>query len=124
MSFKFTITNIILENNKQYRQLSSVIIPFVNAPSQNDTPENVNTSPQPIKSIFPNAITVISNTSKETTFSSLKFKLIFWHKKRITQKAINTRLPTRDIVNITLHFFLKDVRPMQPLVMNRSIAVS
>ena len=29
-----------------------------------------------------------------------------------------------DIVNITLHFFLKDVRPMQPLVLNRSIAVS
>ena len=29
-----------------------------------------------------------------------------------------------DIVNIALHFFLKDVRPMQPLVMNRSIAVS
>ena len=32
--------------------------------------------------------------------------------------------PTGDIVNIPLHFFLKDVRPMQPPVMNRSIAVS
>ena len=29
-----------------------------------------------------------------------------------------------DIVNIALHFFLKDVRHMQPPVMNRSIAVS
>ena len=28
-----------------------------------------------------------------------------------------------DIVNIGLHFFLKDVRPMLPPVMNRSIAV-
>ena len=27
----------------------------------------------------------------------------------------------RDIVNIGLHFFLKDVRPMLPPVMNRSI---
>ena len=30
-------------------------------------------------------------------------------------------LPTSDIVNIGLHFFLKDVRPMLPPVMNRSI---
>ena len=29
--------------------------------------------------------------------------------------------PQRDIVNIGLHFFLKDVRPMLPPVMNRSI---
>ena len=29
-----------------------------------------------------------------------------------------------DIVNITLHFFLKDIRPMQPPAMNHSIAVS
>ena len=32
------------------------------------------------------------------------------------------KLPrTNDIVNIGLHFFLKDVRPMLPPVMNRSI---
>ena len=31
--------------------------------------------------------------------------------------------PEADIVNIGLHFFLKDVRPMLPPVMNRSIAV-
>ena len=30
----------------------------------------------------------------------------------------------RDIVNIGLHFFLKDVRPMLPPVMNHSIAVA
>ena len=29
-----------------------------------------------------------------------------------------------DIVNITLHFFLKDIRPMLPPAMNHSIAVS
>ena len=29
-----------------------------------------------------------------------------------------------DIVNIGLHFFLKDVRPMLPPVMNHSIAVA
>ena len=29
-----------------------------------------------------------------------------------------------DIVNITLHFFLKDVRPMQHPVMNHSTAVA
>ena len=33
-------------------------------------------------------------------------------------------LPRRiDIVNITLHFFLKDVRPMQPLVTKHNTAV-
>ena len=31
---------------------------------------------------------------------------------------------TIDIVNIGLHFFLKDVRPMLPPVMNHSIAVA
>lgn len=31
---------------------------------------------------------------------------------------------TADIVNIGLHFFLKDVRPMLPPVMNHSIAVA
>ena len=30
-------------------------------------------------------------------------------------------LNNTDIVNIGLHFFLKDVRPMLPPVMNRSI---
>ena len=29
-----------------------------------------------------------------------------------------------DVVNITLHFFLKDIRPMLPPAMNHSIAVS
>lgn len=29
-----------------------------------------------------------------------------------------------DIVNITLHFFLKDVRPMLPLVMKHSTSVA
>ena len=32
--------------------------------------------------------------------------------------------PELDIVNIGLHFFLKDVRPMLPPVMNHSIAVA
>lgn len=41
-------------------------------------------------------------------------------------EAVNTVLQyygrrIRDIVNIGLHFFLKDVRPMLPPVMNRSI---
>ena len=29
-----------------------------------------------------------------------------------------------DVVNITLHFFLKDIRPMLPPAMKHSIAVS
>lgn len=29
-----------------------------------------------------------------------------------------------DVVNITLHFFLKDIRPMLPPAMNHNIAVS
>ena len=33
-------------------------------------------------------------------------------------------LKRNDIVNIGLHFFLKDVRPMLPPVMNHSIAVA
>ena len=37
----------------------------------------------------------------------------------------NVRRSLRDdIVNIGLHFFLKDVRPMLPPVMNHSIAVA
>lgn len=32
--------------------------------------------------------------------------------------------PHIDIVNITLHFFLKDVRPMLPLVMKHSTSVA
>ena len=32
--------------------------------------------------------------------------------------------PTTDIVNIVLHFFLKDVRPMLPPVMNHSIVAA
>ena len=38
----------------------------------------------------------------------------------ICERNINIA-PTIDIVNIGLHFFLKDVRPMLPPVMNRSI---
>ena len=37
---------------------------------------------------------------------------------QIKEKGMN------DIVNIGLHFFLKDVRPMLPPVMNHSIAVA
>ena len=37
----------------------------------------------------------------------------------LIQQASNS-----DIVNITLHFFLKDVRPMQHPVMNHSIVVA
>ena len=38
--------------------------------------------------------------------------------------CLNTMHPTNDIVNITLHFFLKDVRSMLPPAVNHSIAVS
>ena len=34
------------------------------------------------------------------------------------------KIPPSDIVNITLHFFLKDVRPMLPLVMKHSTSVA
>lgn len=36
-------------------------------------------------------------------------------------KALSDEEKNNDIVNIGLHFFLKDVRPMLPPVMNRSI---
>ena len=36
----------------------------------------------------------------------------------------NPNLGLNDVVNITLHFFLKDIRPMLPPAMNHSIAVS
>lgn len=42
-------------------------------------------------------------------------------------KPTRFMLPTShydDVVNITLHFFLKDIRPMLPPAMNHSIAVS
>ena len=38
--------------------------------------------------------------------------------------AQNTKAFSYDVVNITLHFFLKDIRPMLPPAMNHSIAVS
>lgn len=41
----------------------------------------------------------------------------------INQYEINSRT-INDIVNITLHFFLKDVRSMLPPAVNHSIAVS
>ena len=39
-------------------------------------------------------------------------------------KIVLQWLLSNDIVNIGLHFFLKDVRPMLPPVMNHSIAVA
>ena len=41
-----------------------------------------------------------------------------------TQKFEETNFRGSDVVNITLHFFLKDIRPMLPPAMNHSIAVS
>lgn len=40
--------------------------------------------------------------------------------ERVLSKALSDE-ENNDIVNIGLHFFLKDVRPMLPPVMNRSI---
>ena len=40
---------------------------------------------------------------------------------RVLSKALSDEENNNDIVNIGLHFFLKDVRPMLPPVMNRSI---
>ena len=40
---------------------------------------------------------------------------------RVLSKALSVEEKNNDIVNIGLHFFLKDVRPMLPPVMNRSI---
>ena len=40
---------------------------------------------------------------------------------RVLSKALSDEEKNNDIVNIGLHFFLKDVRPMLPPVMNRSI---
>ena len=39
-------------------------------------------------------------------------------------KELMTESMHLDIVNITLHFFLKDVRPMLPLVMKHSTSVA
>ena len=39
------------------------------------------------------------------------------------ENFLKVELPKDDIVNITLHFFLKDIRPMQHFVMNHSIVV-
>ena len=41
--------------------------------------------------------------------------------ERVLSKALSDEEKNYDIVNIGLHFFLKDVRPMLPPVMNRSI---
>ena len=41
--------------------------------------------------------------------------------ERVLSKALSDEEKNNDIVNIGLHFFLKDVRPMLPPVMNRSI---
>lgn len=41
--------------------------------------------------------------------------------KLVNTIIVNTKGEGHDIVNIGLHFFLKDVRPMLPPVMNRSI---
>ena len=43
---------------------------------------------------------------------------------RLWMKYIQSEYPQSDIVNITLHFFLKDVRSMQHSVMNHSTAVA
>ena len=54
----------------------------------------------------------------------------FNYSSRAQKKGRKTRSPQNandlatDIVNIGLHFFLKDVRPMLPPVMNHSIAVA
>ena len=40
------------------------------------------------------------------------------------QTQVAPEIQKSDIVNIGLHFFLKDVRPMLPPVMNHSIAVA
>ena len=40
------------------------------------------------------------------------------------QQQLLRQNPYIDIVNITLHLFLKDIRPMLPPAMNHSIAVS
>jgi hypothetical protein len=37
---------------------------------------------------------------------------------------LNSAWERFDVVNITLHFFLKDIRPMLPPAMKHSIAVS
>ena len=42
----------------------------------------------------------------------------------LLQREFECYGPRYDIVNITLHFFLKDVRPMLPLAVKHSIAVS
>ena len=41
--------------------------------------------------------------------------------QEIKDEIIDAGKESVDIVNIGLHFFLKDVRPMLPPVMNRSI---
>lgn len=41
--------------------------------------------------------------------------------QKIKDEIIDAGKESVDIVNIGLHFFLKDVRPMLPPVMNRSI---
>ena len=40
---------------------------------------------------------------------------------RVLSKALSDEEKHNDIVNIGVHFFLKDVRPMLPPVLNRSI---
>ena len=48
-----------------------------------------------------------------------------WNKAFLgKQEKTDEEILDYDIVNIGLHFFLKDVRPMLPPVMNHSIAVA
>ena len=67
----------------------------------------------------------------KTDDGRIKGKISFYCKAlKVSRQAFNNYLKTKaaqwkhDVVNITLHFFLKDVRPMLPLVMKHNTAVA
>ena len=97
---------------------------YINSSRQNTSQDLIrpntahNTTPSTKSSVRSNATPSIrSNTKlKESDSKTSNGK---------TQRNHSTQNSTRsDVVNITLHFFLKDIRPMLPPAMKHSIAVS
>ena len=67
----------------------------------------------------------VSENSHVTESSIDQLGVRIWGGARVENSDFDENVSIgNDVVNITLHFFLKDIRPMLPPAMNHSIAVS
>lgn len=66
---------------------------------------------------------ILKNMAKQKNISA-QLVLQNYMLERLLERVSVSKYRNNDIVNIGLHFFLKDVRPMLPPVMNHSIAVA